>query len=108
MNNTPGSNTTQEYPTENLTWRQLRDYLNSIKDEAVLDTAVIAQEHHHGTYEKFNPIIQVRLDDERRGMEEANEFDKEEYKQKCKLFLESDAPEYKLDHPKQPNLSLQY
>ena len=105
---TTASNTTQEFLTEHLTWRQLRDYLNSITEDAILDTAVIAQEHHHGTYEKFNPIIQVRLDDERRWMEEANEYNEEEYRDKCELFLESDAPEYKLDHPKQPNLSLQY
>jgi len=102
------SNTTQDFPTEHLTWRQLRDYLNGIFDDAVLDTPVIAQEHHHFRYEKFNPIIQVHLDDERKWMEESGHFDPVEYAEQCKRFLESDAPEYKLDHPKQPNLSLQY
>jgi len=121
---------TQEFTSRYLTWRQLRDYLNSIKDEDVLDTAVICQEHHHFRYIRCNSVIECRMDLEkeeaekeakRTGRNIANSY----YETRKAMFINPAprdetgkiiydisnngpwvADEYMLEHERQPNLSL--
>lgn len=100
----------KEFKGEYLTWKQLKDYLTDITDEEILKLPVICQEHHHFTYIKCNPVIQIRLDDDKNGMIEENDFDGSFLRGQYENMLNSDEKDkegdYKLDHPKQFNLSL--
>ena len=112
------SHTTRQFDGEFLTWRQLGEYINTM-DEDVLDTPVISMEHHHHTYEKFNPYIEVRMDMEREMNDDA-EFERmkkllvkptfDNKKDQLIHDLETDGPHEKtkwdLDHERQPSLSL--
>ena len=118
--------TTKEFDGEFLTWRQLKEYVNSITDEEVLDTAVIAQEHHHFTYTTFNPVIQVRMDDEKKNIEEDPHMTSDDYEQLKNLLVHpiirdktdklihdietnnAEMTDWDINHVKQPNLSLPY
>jgi len=40
----------------------LKDYLNKIDDDEILDLPVLVQEHHHFTYKKFYPTIELPME----------------------------------------------
>ena len=92
----------KEFEGEYLTWKHLKDYLNKITDEEILNLPVITQEHHHFTFIKFNSIIQLRLDEELKDNEDGDEI-----RNSFERFLniEDNDQSYFLEHPKQFNLS---
>ena len=101
----------KEFKSKCLTWKQLKNYLNEITDEVILNCPVICQEHHHNTYIRCNPVIEVRLNDEVKWAIEGKEFDGDEIRIQYELMLnkaeEGDNDEdYLLDNPRQFNLSL--
>jgi len=99
----------RQFQGDYLTWKQLKDYLNEIKNENILNLPVLVQEHHHFTYMKCNPIIDIRLDDELKWALEEKEFNGDEIRNKYELNLnlgEDDNEDYFLGNPKQFNLNL--
>ena len=109
--------TSENYDGEHLTWKQLKDYLNKIDDDEILDLPVIAQEHHHFTYIKFNPYIELRMEIEKEYGEDIEESKRRLVRPKFdnktdELIhnIETDGPhentKWDIDHEKQFNLSL--
>lgn len=113
--------TTQHFDGEDLTWRQLRDYLNAMGETGAPDSPVICQEHHHFTYIKCNPEIQVQWDiQEEISGDDIDEFKRatgmtfspehKEERDRILYEIENNGPfdknEWTLDHKRQPNLSL--
>ena len=110
--------TTENFDSEFLTWGQLKEYLNKIEDDKILNLPVIAQEHHHFTYKKFNPHIELRMELE--GVEGSDEYKRRlsemvvpEFDDKAEEVIhniETNGPhektEWHIDHEKQFNLSL--
>lgn len=57
--NSNGSEETHrvQFHTPHLTWRQLRDFLNAVTEEEILDLPVTLKEHHHFSFLKATPEI---------------------------------------------------
>lgn len=99
---------------KDLTWGQLKEFLNTVTDEDVLNSPVLCQEHHHYELIRCNPTIEVRLNEEVAMVFEDERIRRpdelEDLRHQFERFLSpdnsGDNSAYTLQHPKQFNLSL--